>query len=74
LLNTGQIAAPVGTPVCFGRIVESGTLSRIVVVGAAVEETVSNDLIDDVALKIRCPRAQRSKNGLEEKGDADKRP
>ena len=52
LLNPGQIATPIKSPVSLGRIEKAGALWRIVVAGIAVKKAVGDDLIDDLFFEV----------------------
>src|SRR5207237_5730959 len=52
LLDAGEVAAPVETPVGLRRVVEAGGLRGVVVGRRAVEEAVGDDLVDDLALEV----------------------
>src|SRR5438067_11679691 len=52
LLDPGEVATPVETPIRFRRIVKTRALRWIVVRGATVKEAVGHNLIDDFAFEV----------------------
>ncbi|MDP9007288.1 MAG: hypothetical protein M3N91_01020 [Pseudomonadota bacterium] len=51
-MNARQVAAPIEAPVRFGGVKEAGTLRGVIIGGIAVDETIGDDLVDDLLFKV----------------------